>query len=265
MCRFNLLQANTITGLLFQEGGVRVMTAQRTAPLTHPYGAHEIKLLYNHNLSYGLSSGIGLLLAFTVVFFIYTQFRTIPIGPKIPDVGITFDKIPLPTLYTPRPSVVRTGPSTITRNGVPVPVPDPQANPGEILSDQKTLSQTSTNALDGLGDGTIVVELPPDNLFEPEPDMNRFYAVEIEPEVVRFVIPDYPEIARRSGIEGKVFVRALVDKTGKVRKTAIMSTNNEVFNQSALDAAGQYVFAPGMMNNGPVQVWVTLQFVYRLR
>jgi TonB family protein len=239
------------------------MAAQREAAVTHPYGAYELKLLYTHHLSFGLSLGIGLLLVCIVVFFTFTQLKTSE--PKKTPTIISIDNIPQPTLYPVLLSDGRHGHSSVAKNGIPVPVPDLQAKPEEIPADQITLSQTSNASLDGLGDGSIIVQPVPDDMIAPEPDMNIFHAIEIEPQVIHSIVPDYPEIARRSIMEGKVIVKVLVDKDGKVRKSAVIFSDNEVFNQSSLNAAGQYVFTPGMMNNGPVWVWVTVRFEFKLR
>jgi protein TonB len=265
MCRFNLLQANTITGLQFQEGGVRVMTAQRTAALTHPYGAYELKLLYNHHLSFGLSSGIGFLLLGIVFFFTFTRLK--PAEPETFNsrIEVKIEDIPTPTLQKKLPAHVLDNRPTLEKNAVPVPVQDDKVNPEQTIPEQTTLSQESNPLSANTNSGELVIKDPPAELVGSESNMVEFHTVEILPRVVQSVKPEYPEIARRSMIEGKVAVKVLVGKDGKVRKSAVVSTDNEVFNQSALDAAGKYVFTPGMMNNGPVQVWVTLRFEFKFQ
>ena len=49
--------------------------------------------------------------------------------------------------------------------------------------------------------------------------MDAFVAVaEKYPEMVVPVKPEYPEIAKRAGITGKVYVKVLVDKEGKPKE-----------------------------------------------
>jgi protein TonB len=239
------------------------MAAQREAAVAHPYGADELKLLYTHHLSFGLSSGIGLILACIVLYCVFFQLK--PVHPKKPDISIPIEMVRPPTLYPIVPSDNRSEHSTIPKKGIPVPVPDPQANPNEILADQKTLSLEPNTALANPDGGNIVIQAPPTDLTDPDPNMSDWRPVELLPRVVHSVTPVYPELARLSGMEGKVVVKVLVDKAGKVRKAAVLSTDGEIFNQSALDAAEQYLFTPGMMNNGPVKVWVALRFEFKIR
>jgi TonB family protein len=100
---------------------------------------------------------------------------------------------------------------------------------------------------------------------EDHPDINAFISVEKEPSAVKTIQPVYPELAKRAGVEGKVFVKALVDKKGKVKTAVIFKSDAEIFNQVSLDAAYQWIFKPAIKNNRPVTVWVTLPFDYQLK
>jgi len=82
---------------------------------------------------------------------------------------------------------------------------------------------------------------------------------------VKRVSPAYPEIAKRAGVEGKVYIKALVDKEGKVKKAVILKSDAEIFNKDALEAVYQWVFTPALMNNGPVTVWVVVPFNFQLK
>ena len=96
----------------------------------------------------------------------------------------------------------------------------------------------------------------------PPPD---FVPYEKEPVVVRKVEPKYPEIALRAGLEGNVYLKVWVDKEGKVRKAVILKSDAEIFNQSAIDAAQQWIFTPAVMQKGPVSVWVSIPFRFKLQ
>jgi protein TonB len=97
---------------------------------------------------------------------------------------------------------------------------------------------------------------------EPPPD---FVAFEKEPIAVKSVMPKYPDIALRAGLEGNVFVKAWVDKEGKVRKVVLLKADAEIFVQAAIDAASQMVFTPAIMQKNPVSVWVSIPFHFRLK
>jgi protein TonB len=75
----------------------------------------------------------------------------------------------------------------------------------------------------------------------------------------------YPEIARKAGLEGTVWVKIWVGKEGKPRKVVIQKSASDIFDQAAVDAANRFVFTPAMMQNGPVDVWVSIPFHFRLK
>jgi len=75
----------------------------------------------------------------------------------------------------------------------------------------------------------------------------------------------YPEIARKAGLEGTVWVKIWVGKTGKPRKVVIQKSASEIFDQAAIEAAMQYLFTPALINGKPVEVWVSIPFNFRLK
>ncbi len=92
-----------------------------------------------------------------------------------------------------------------------------------------------------------------------------FVEFEKAPVIVKKVNPVYPEIARKAGLEGSVWVKLWVDKNGKVKKTVIQKSASEIFDQAALDAAGQMSFQPALGKNGPVDVWVSIPYHFKLK
>ena len=156
--------------------------------------------------------------------------------------------------------------------GLPVPIPDVQADPAQSIPTQHDLSRTpidgairdnlsgirgSTGEIDGQGE--IPIEIPGDDI-DPDP----FRPVEKIPVPVQLVNPTYPDLALRMGIEGTVVVSILVDKQGRAKKAKILKSDNEALNDAAIAAALQWVFTPAIMNSGPVAVWAAVPFHFRL-
>ncbi|HLX13123.1 MAG TPA: energy transducer TonB, partial [Bacteroidota bacterium] len=106
---------------------------------------------------------------------------------------------------------------------------------------------------------------PGSDVSIPDVDPGEWVPVQVYPVVVRSVMPEYPDLARRAGLEGTVWIKMLVDKEGRVKKTFVVKSQADVFNDAALNAAKQYLFTPAMMNNGPVAVWVTQPFRFSLK
>ncbi len=146
--------------------------------------------------------------------------------------------------------------------GTPVPVPDAEVSPDRTIVDQRALGEMAGPALPGNGDVAVAGEMKPAADDVPPPIFQPF---EKPPEIVKQVLPVYPELAIKVGLEGRVYVRVWVDKEGKPRKAIVIKSNADIFNQSAIEAAMHYRFTPAIMNKGPVSVWMVIPFVFRLK
>ena len=107
-------------------------------------------------------------------------------------------------------------------------------------------------------------ELSPeqDQLQQAPPD---FIPFDKEPIVVKQVQPMYPDSARTVGLEGTVILKLWVTKEGKVKKTVVLKSDAQIFNQVASDAAMQWVFTPALLQKKPVDAWVALPFKFKLK
>jgi len=74
----------------------------------------------------------------------------------------------------------------------------------------------------------------------------------------------YPIIALEAGIEGRVSIQVLVGQEGSVIKVGKMN-GNEVFYDELRSKVVNLEFTPGLQNNRPVKVWVTVPFTFRLQ
>jgi len=92
-----------------------------------------------------------------------------------------------------------------------------------------------------------------------------FVPVEKQPTPIKesMAAPIYPEIARRAGIEGTVWLKLWVDTEGNVRKTAVLKSDDEIFNKPSIDAAIKWKFEPAMIKGKPTSVWVSIPFKFK--
>ncbi|HTR80822.1 MAG TPA: TonB family protein [Bacteroidota bacterium] len=147
--------------------------------------------------------------------------------------------------------------------GTPVAVPDAEISPEATIASQTELQQIGpVSDVNGNGSGNVAVQT--DVKIEDDGPPPDFVPVEKQPVPIKNPPPIYPEIARRAGVEGTVWVKIWVDKEGKAKKAQILKSDAELFNQAAIDAAMQWVFTPAVMNNGPVAVWVSIPFKFKL-
>ncbi len=101
---------------------------------------------------------------------------------------------------------------------------------------------------------------------EPAPD--EFIPVEKEPGVDLRRLQDlieYPVLAQRADIEGRVIVKALIGKYGELKKTIIIHSDSELLNDAAVNALRAYgTFTPAIQNGRPVACWISIPVHFRL-
>lgn len=91
----------------------------------------------------------------------------------------------------------------------------------------------------------------------------EFYMVEVKPKVMHSVKPVHPEEAIRDSLEGKVFLKFIVNVDGSVSDVRVLR-GQEVFRQAAIDAVSQFRYKPAEHNGKPVAVWMTQPVSFRL-
>jgi len=111
---------------------------------------------------------------------------------------------------------------------------------------------------------------PPVEEEEEEEEPVFFVAVEEMPEPIggiqgiqqRIV---YPEIARRAGVQGRVFVKAYVDELGNVWKTELIKGIGAGCDEAALAAVKETKFKPGKQRGKPVKVQVSIPILFKIQ
>ncbi|MAT38021.1 MAG: energy transducer TonB [Ectothiorhodospiraceae bacterium] len=164
---------------------------------------------------------------------------------KIDDVAITkqFNKPPPP----PRPAI-------------PIEAPTDEAMPdieiGELNLDDDLTAPT----------GPPADVAPPEDANE---DPTWFEVVEDYPEIVGgmksvYERLEYPALARRAGIEGKVVIFAYVDATGKVVATEVVKGIGGGCDEAAAKAIIESQWVPGKQRGVPVPVKTSITITFRL-
>ncbi len=74
----------------------------------------------------------------------------------------------------------------------------------------------------------------------------------------------YPEIARKAGIEGRVFVQFVVNERGEVENPVITRGIGGGCDEAALEAVKMARFSPGTQRGRPVKVQYSLPVTFRL-
>lgn len=145
------------------------------------------------------------------------------------------------------------------RPPVPQEVPD-----DEIIDDDLDMSMFDQ---DGFGDD---LALPPPPEDEEEPEEDFFTVVENMPELIGGLAElqsniNYPEQARRAGIEGRVYVQFIVNEEGQVEDPEVIRGIGGGCDEEAIRAVRQAEFRPGMQRGRPVRVQYSLPIVFQLQ
>jgi len=139
---------------------------------------------------------------------------------------------------------------------LPNPIEAPLIETKEVLAEEETKVDEEISAP------------PPKEVVEATEEPTYFVAVEEMPQPIGGLqgiqqMISYPEIARRAGIEGRVFVRAFVDETGTVSSAEIVKGIGGGCDEAALDAILKTKFTPGKQRGKPIKVQVTIPVVFK--
>jgi protein TonB len=229
------------------------------------YGAVELKRVYQKYWSIGF--GIAVAIHFSVFGSYYLVGLLNEEEPPMVMVRVMkySDLGPPPSITsanTPPPIAV-SAPAAKPTVGAPVPVPDAEISAEQTMATQTEMSQQVAPMTEGNA-GDANVEIQQDIKIDEDAPPADFVPVEKEPVPIKKVEPKYPELAMRAGLEGKVWVKIWVDKEGRPKRVVILKSDAEIFNEPAVEAAKQWIFTPAYMNNGPVAVWVSIPFRFKL-
>lgn len=232
------------------------------------YGRAALRAVLKKNYMKGLTISVILHL---MVIGSYYAVRYLGAEEEIPTVSVRIMKYsdlgPPPSIAAaPTPPAIGVAAIVKPSVGVPVPVPDAEISPEQTIATQQELSATPSPAIEDLGDGgdvQITQDIVIDDSYEP--GMDEFVPVEKPPQIVKRVVPAYPDMAMRAGLEGTVWVKILIDKEGKPQRAVVVRSTTDIFNDAAIEAAMQFVFTPAVMNQGPVKVWVSMPFRFKLK
>lgn len=242
------------------------------------YGAFELRNFINIATQRGFIITIGLIILLLLIQFVYKSAttRTFLRPPKIQK--LTLADLPPPETEAPEtppppppPDVVFTGAEA--RAGTPVAIPDAEMTPDMrdfANVDELAVSSSSNDAVmvDNFKD--VDVNRPIEVVKEEEPDPDEFVAADKEPDgnFIRTEIQKnavYPAVAQRANMEGTVTLQVLIGKDGRIKKTKILNSTNDIFEKAAQEAALKVVATPALQGNKPIEYWMTIPVRFSLR
>jgi len=242
------------------------MASRLETALYSPYGAYEMKAKYQRNFGAGSLIMLTVVLLILAVAYILTMEGDEVIINAEPVVIKTVAELgPPPTLAKKPPQVQVAKPQiSAPKVGIPKPVADDEVVDDDVvLATREELAEiVAPDIVATEGGSDIVVDIQDDE-YLPPPD--EFVPVEEIAEMIHQVTPEYPRLARQAGLEGIVWVKALVSRDGSVRDAMVYkSSGTPSLDEAALAVAEQNKFKPAIQNGRPVAMWVTYKVNFEL-
>jgi protein TonB len=83
------------------------------------------------------------------------------------------------------------------------------------------------------------------------------------PEIYKNI--SYPEVAKRAGIEGKVYVMAFINEEGGVDDVKVIKGIGAGCDEATIDAVKNAKFMPGKSAGKPAKIKMSLQIQFKLK
>ncbi|MCC5943181.1 MAG: energy transducer TonB [Balneolaceae bacterium] len=149
------------------------------------------------------------------------------------------------------------------------PPPPRQPVPVEVPNDE-IIEDVDIDIGGDLDLGGSLSMPPPPPPAEDEPEEDFFVVVEEMPELIGGLGElqrqiRYPEMARRAGIEGRVYIQFIVNERGEVEDPRVIRGIGGGADEEALRVVSQAQFRPGMQRGRPVRVQYSLPIFFRLQ
>jgi protein TonB len=233
-------------------------------PTMMPYGRLELEAVGRVLMSEGaILAALITVLSATAVTKILEYSREHHRAAVTKVVVVPWHNMPAPPSLQIAPPAAPAGVTAAPPSvGIPVPVPDARAPTEAKLATQAEINSSGTGP-PGSPTGAeqiVVADAPP---LDDAPVSTAYVYRDEEPMIVHSVLPKYPELARKSGLEGQLLLNVLVGTDGNVKKIEIVK-GDPLLNDAAIEAVQQYKFRPALANNRPVAVWIALPIRFQL-
>jgi TonB family protein len=111
-----------------------------------------------------------------------------------------------------------------------------------------------------IADGTIYIRASRKSPFQGE----RAGGSVTGPKMISSVAPNYPAEARKSRLEGRVIIEALIDERGLVEDARVVEGLPLGLSEAALDAVMQWVYSPALKEGVPTRVIYLITINFKL-
>lgn len=238
------------------------------------YGAYKLRKSYQKYITIAMWISILIVILVTTGPTIYRMINPEEVATTKKRKVVITELAPPPSIGEKKEEIPIEAPpplkSTI-KFTPPVIKPDEQVQDEFVtvdeLKDVDPGLETEAGNPEGVDYSLLEVE---EKVVEEEKAPTYFVAVEEMPEPIGGIKAiqekiTYPEIAKRAGVEGKVYILAFVDENGNVTKAQVLKGIGAGCDEAAQDAVLQTKFKPGKQRGTPVKVQVSIPIVFKLQ
>ncbi|GIV61724.1 MAG: hypothetical protein KatS3mg044_0590 [Rhodothermaceae bacterium] len=231
----------------------RPQTPRRRKPYKHPHA--DLRQDYRLFVMLGLALSLGIMIVL---------FR-LPMQPEDEGFDLTLSEqevVQMEEIQQTRQELKAPPPP---RPPVPVEVPN-----DEILDDVDLDLDATLDIDEPLADLPPPPPPPSEDKAVAEEEPEIFVVVEEMPEIIGgtakiYEYLEYPDIAKKAGLEGLVVVQIVVEPDGRPSNATIARSAGSVLDQAAIDAVMKLRFKPGKQRGVPVRVRMAIPIRFKLR
>jgi len=239
------------------------------------YGAYKLRKSYQKYLTIAMWIAILIVILVTTGPTIYRMINPEEVATTKKRKVVITELAPPPSIGEKKEEIPIEAPpplkSTI-KFTPPVIKPDEQVQDDFVTVDELKDVDPGLQTEEGSTAGVdySLIETEEKVVEDKETAPTYFVAVEEMPEPIGGIKAiqekiTYPEIAKRAGVEGKVYILAFVDENGNVTKAQVLKGIGAGCDEAALDAVLKTKFKPGKQRGTPVHVQVSIPIIFKLQ
>jgi protein TonB len=175
--------------------------------------------------------------------------------------------VPPPALIDIRPAVPQEHSAergTVRPDMAPTVAPSGIGRETALQIDRESIDDRPDGLLPAL-DGVGIIDAQPTPREQPEPALRpvRVSTGIKAPTRVKDVPPVYPEIARKSRVQGVVILEATIGADGRVQEARVLRSV-PLLDQAAVNAVQSWEYTPTLLNGRPVPIIMTVTVKFTL-
>lgn len=188
-------------------------------------------------------------------------FETQKLNPQA-----TVSETPKMEEKTDTPTKEETHPSDQSKSQPPIETPPQSKNETTPPSKNEPMAEISNSSQQVAPPPPTEIKTEAKENKVKEGDFIDFVNVDVKPNKLNEVKPDFPPLARQNNFEGRVYIKVTIDENGKVINAEIVKCPEPDYGvkESCINAAKKLKFSPAIKNGVKVKTSMVLNFYFKM-